>query len=122
MGECPPIFKGEILNATKGTNTNFFDLDLLPTQSPTTFLMYFYPESGNSGFPSIKRTNGGNTTIEPLGTNVVNYTMAPYMFQFLVAPGDSINLINPDGPAKIKTLIVVEIETPSGTLFQTHMM
>jgi hypothetical protein len=107
-----PIFKGAIYNTTKGTDQEFFSSDLLPVDTPTTFLIYYYPGSGGSSLPRLKRKNGTNTIIETFNAQS---TTAPYMFQTLVAPGDSINLTTQEGgPCSIGTLIVIEIETTVG--------
>lgn len=110
MPECFPIFKGAIYNTTVAIDADFFQTDLLPTQTPTTFLIYFYPTTGP--VPRLKIKHGGNTIIETLNAQS---TYASYMFQTVVGPGDSINLTTPDGgTCGVGRLIVIEIETMRG--------
>lgn len=120
-----PIFKGAIYNTTKAGDIDFFASDLLPSTNPTTFLIYYFPNSGgDSIFPRLKRTNGTNIIVEDFsGSFDVNFSLRPIMFQTIIAPGDSINFIFPTGTSngKIGTLIVLEIETtPQVFIANTH--
>ena len=110
MVEREPIFKGALYNTTVSANTDFFGSNLEPAHAPATFLIYFFPSSGSASLPRIKMINGENTVIEILNVQSTNVT---YVFQTIVAPGDSINLTS-SGGCSIGTLIVVEVEMMRG--------
>jgi len=91
----------------------------LPTVTPTTFLIYYVPNTGGGSFyPSLKRTNGTNTVIENIGGTVIAFAPSrPSIFQVIVGPGDSINLKMDvgKGNAAVGTLIVLEVETAAAS-------
>jgi|SRR5215216_2239410 len=123
MADRFPIFKGAIYNTTVAVNTNFFGSDLSPNSTPTTFLIYYAGTNaggGYAGYPYLVRTNGSNTVTENIGANVPQWGLStPAIFTVIVGPGDTINMKMPTGTgsAGIVTLIIVEVETASGSPF-----
>lgn len=114
-----PIFKGALYGTTKANNTAFFASDLVPTNAPTTFRLY-YAGNSNGGatrkIPYVQRTNGATVVQENIGGQIQLSDDTPETFDFIVGPSDTINFIFPSGvgSASITTMIVLEIETGAG--------
>lgn len=123
-----PVFKGALYKTAITPETNFFASNLIPSDTPTTFLIYYVPENISQGGgvmnPRMKRTNGTNTIIETLWANLPAQVGVPIVVQTIVGPGDSINFefSTFDRDIDLRTFIVIEIATTSGTLFQDNSM
>lgn len=98
--------KGRIFNTAIALNTDFFDPDLAPTNSPCTFRIYVVLDT--AGVVSIQRTSAGVTVAEELNQAVALVLDCAYTFDILVHEDDTIN-IQTDTAAQILYCLVVEI-------------
>lgn len=116
-----PIFKGAIYNTSFANNVAFFGSDLVPTNTPTTFRVYYSSSTSSSSFPYIQRTNGTTVVTETLpqggeSSSTPLQSTGSNTFDFIVGPSDTINFIFPTGTTTgtVRTMIVIEVVTATG--------
>jgi hypothetical protein len=97
--------KGKIINTSIAANTNFFGSNLAPSASPVIFRINV--TMNTAGVLTVRRTDGATTVSEQLngGSNLI--ANASYIFDTIVATGQTINL-QYSTSATIVSCIVVE--------------
>ena len=105
-GSSVPEDKGAIFNTAVLLNTDFFDADLAPTNTPTTFRISFSCDA--AGVLNVMRTAGGVTVTEHLNQNVALVADGLYEFNVTIITGQTINFQHSVG-GTILSCIVVEL-------------
>lgn len=106
-----PIFKGAVYNISPSANTTFFTTDLVPTNTPTTFRIYYVGGSTTS-YMTLQRTNGTNVLQESI--YYAQYPTTYSINDIIVGPNDTINFLFTSNGQSVKTLIVIEVDTNKG--------
>jgi len=85
-----PLSKAAIFNTAITANTNIFDSDLTPTNSPTAFRIYACFDV--AGILTVRRTKDAVTVSEQLNGGTVLAANAAYIFDVIVESGETINI------------------------------
>jgi hypothetical protein len=97
--------KGKIINTSIAANTNFFGSNLAPSASPVIFRINV--TMNTAGVLTVRRIDGATTVSEQLNGGANLIANASYIFDILVATGQTINL-QYSTSATIVSCIVVE--------------
>lgn len=84
------ISKGSVFEESVTADTDIFDPDLEPTNSPTTFRIYACFDA--NGVLSVARTTDEGTVTELLNGGAKLNADAAYIFDIIVESGESINI------------------------------
>jgi hypothetical protein len=88
------IVKASIFNTAVTANTNILSQNVTPSQALSGYCSIFRIQCcfDTAGVLSLVRTKGGTTITEQLNSGVSLNANCLYIFDFLVEPGESINL------------------------------